>query len=118
MIKRVEQLCSEFDERVNAVGVGWARAEFAKRLAELEGENERLSQLTTWENEDDQPIPEDAEIDAAHPLKSRRHDLYQEAMRLVGAKRSKYGLVSLVNWLLLECAKRQEALSADGGEGE
>ena len=42
MNKRVEQLCSEFDERMNAVGVGWARAEFAKRLAELEGENERL----------------------------------------------------------------------------
>ena len=42
MNKRVEQLCSEFDERVSRVGVGWARAEFAKRLAELEGENERL----------------------------------------------------------------------------
>ena len=37
MIKRIEQLCSEFDERVSRVGVGMARAEFAKRLAELEG---------------------------------------------------------------------------------
>lgn len=48
----------------------------------------------------DAPIPEDAQIDAAFPTSSGRHDLYKEAMRLVGAKRSKAGLVSLVNWLL------------------
>jgi hypothetical protein len=34
--KRIEQLCSEFDRRVDAVGVGVARLEFAKRVAELE----------------------------------------------------------------------------------
>ena len=54
MIKRIEQLCSEFDERVSRVGVGMARAEFAKRLAELEGENERLkeaiSPVSHWLN--------------------------------------------------------------------
>ena len=49
----------------------------------------------------DKPLPEDAAIDAAHPLRSNRHDLYQEAMRLVGAKHSKSALVDLVNWLLL-----------------
>ena len=42
MNKRVEQLCSEFDERVSRVGVGMARVEVSKRLAELEAENERL----------------------------------------------------------------------------
>ena len=42
MNKRVEQLCSEFDERVNAVGVGMARRWWARRLAELEGENAHL----------------------------------------------------------------------------
>lgn len=58
--------------------------------------------------EDDLPLPEDAEILAAHPLKTDRHDLYMEAMRLVGAKRSKYALVDLVNWLLhrIEAAKK------------
>lgn len=51
--------------------------------------------------DDDTPIPEDAEIYAAHPLETGRHDLYNEAMRLVGAKHTKGALVELVNWLLL-----------------
>lgn len=50
----------------------------------------------------DQPLPEDAEIAAAHPLRSGRSDLYGEAMRLVGARRSKSSLVDLVTWLLLK----------------
>lgn len=48
----------------------------------------------------DTAIPEDAEIADAHPTKTGRHDLYTEAMRLVGAKRSKGALVDLTNWLL------------------
>lgn len=50
----------------------------------------------------DKPLPEDAEITAAHPLNSGRHDLYMEAMRLVGARHSKGALVELVTWLLLK----------------
>lgn len=50
----------------------------------------------------DQPLPEDAEIAAAHPLRSGRDDLYGEAMRLVGARRSKAAIVELVTWLLLK----------------
>ncbi|AKU93353.1 hypothetical protein AKJ09_00085 [Labilithrix luteola] len=53
-----------------------------------------------WKSEDDLPLPEDAAIKAAHPVRSDRHDLYAEAMRLVGARYSKHGLVALVNWLL------------------
>lgn len=49
----------------------------------------------------DQPLPEDPAIAAAHPLRSGRDDLYMEAMRLVGARRSKAALVELVTWLLL-----------------
>lgn len=45
--------------------------------------------------------PEAAAIRAAHPLISGRHDLYMEAMRLVGARHSKGDLVDLVTWLLL-----------------
>jgi len=55
---------------------------------------------------DDYPLPEDKEIEAAHPLHTGRHDLYAEAMRLVGAKRSKGALVELVNWLLYKNVRR------------
>lgn len=48
----------------------------------------------------DKPIPEDAAIKAAHPIRTKRHDLYEEAQRMVGAKRGKFALVELVNWLL------------------
>ena len=43
--KRIEQLCSYFDRRVDDVGVHFARLEWAKRLAELEGEAERLKAM-------------------------------------------------------------------------
>jgi hypothetical protein len=59
----------------------------------------------------DRPLPEDDEISAAFPPRSGRHDLYVEAMRLVGAKQSKGALVALVNWLLLRIAMREK-----GGE--
>lgn len=54
------------------------------------------------ESAEDKPIPEDAAIEAAHPVNSGSHDTYGEAMRLVGAKHSKAALVALVNWLLME----------------
>ncbi len=57
-----------------------------------------------WTSGVDTPLPEDAAIAAAHPTRTGRHDLYAEAMRLVGARRSKGGLVALVNWLLCEAA--------------
>lgn len=50
----------------------------------------------------DKPLPEDTTIRAAHPTRTGRHDLYAEAMRMVGAKHSKRALVELVNWLLHE----------------
>lgn len=60
-------------------------------------------EMPAWadDTDDDKPLPEDAEIKAAFPTRSERHDLYGEAMRLVGARRSKGGLVALVTWLLL-----------------
>lgn len=53
----------------------------------------------------DAPLPEDAEIDRAFPTRSGSHAEYAEAMRLVGARRSKAGLVALVNWLLLRIGR-------------
>lgn len=50
---------------------------------------------------DDTPLwPEDVKMDAAHPCESGDHKNYMEAMRLVGACKSKSRLVNLVNWLL------------------
>lgn len=58
-----------------------------------------------WE---DKPLPEDKAIYEAFPTRSGSHEAYAEAMRLVGARRSKGALVALVNWLLVE---RDEAAS-------
>jgi hypothetical protein len=69
---------------------------------------------------DDKPIPQDKEIKAYHPTRTGRHEVYADAMALVGAKRSKYALVELVNWLLAKnlelddryqevCAKLEDA---------
>jgi hypothetical protein len=75
----------------------------------LEADNARLrAELDTYTralkapawSEDDQPLPEDDEIKKAHPLNNGNFDTYQEALRLVCAKRSKYALIDLVNWLL------------------
>lgn len=70
-------------------------------------------EMPAWadDTDDDKPLPEDAEIKAAFPTRSERHDLYGEAMRLVGARRSKGGLVALVTWLLLR-AEHQRTASA------
>lgn len=46
----------------------------------------------------------DEDIAAAHPLETGRHDLYQEAMRLVGARHEKGDLVDLTTCLLLRAA--------------
>lgn len=55
----------------------------------------------------DAQLPEDAAIAEAFPANSGRHDLYAEAMRLVGAKHSKGALVMLVNWLLHRSAPNE-----------
>lgn len=50
---------------------------------------------------DDKELAEDSEIENVHPTKTGDHKTYEEAMRLVGARRSKHGLCELVNWLLV-----------------
>lgn len=49
-------------------------------------------------------------IQAAHPLETKRHDLYNEAMELVGARHEKGDLVDLVNYLLYRNTILSEAL--------
>lgn len=52
------------------------------------------------------------EIRAAHPLRSKRHDLYAEAMRLVGERHAKGDLVDLVTWLLLRAERAESKAKA------
>ena len=61
----------------------------------------------------DKPLPEDDAIMRAHPINTGRHDIFLEAMRLVGARHSKSSLVSLVNWLLAERAAARRAVADD-----
>jgi hypothetical protein len=49
---------------------------------------------------------EAAAIRATHPSSSGRHDLYAEALRLVGARHQKGELVDLVTWLLWRIESR------------
>jgi hypothetical protein len=65
-----------------------------------------LDGQAAW-TEEDQELPEDNEIRDAHPLRTGYHDQYVEAMRLVGAKHSKYALVDLVNWLLYRLSEAE-----------
>lgn len=78
---------------------------------EIESLRSQLATALDWAA-DDQAIPEDAAILEAHPLETDRHDLYEKAMRLVGAKRSKGALVDLVNWLLADIDAMQPVIDA------
>lgn len=66
-----------------------------------------LEMSEEW-SDDDEPLPEDDAIKAAFPTRSGSHETYAEAMRMVGAKRSKGALVALVNWLLVELGQLAE----------
>ena len=61
---------------------------------------------------------DDAKIAAAHPLRTGRHDLYQQAMLFVGARHAKADLVDLVNWQLSENAALRAQLAEKDREIE
>lgn len=97
--------------RTNALldEAGWpprSKEEFLAFVAAVRAE--ATATALQW-TEDDKPISEDEQIEAAFPTRSMRYDIYFEAMRMVGAKRSKGALVALVNWLLCRCAEATEA---------
>jgi hypothetical protein len=60
----------------------------------------------TWDDVDDEWTEA---ILAAHPVHSGAHDEWVVAMQMVGHRRSKYELVMLVNWLLVERARARRA---------
>lgn len=100
----------------------WRRTTYTPERADaalLDMVMEVINEERAWTDED-KTLPEDAAIKVAHPTRSGRHDTYREACRLVGAKRSKYALVDLVNWLLVEREKaeargREACLAAADG---
>jgi hypothetical protein len=95
--ERIAELTRERDEALAA------NLSLAQSLSILGG---------AWADED-QPLREDDTIKAAHPSRAdANHETYGEAMRLVGAKRSKGALVALVNWLLV----RLETMTKDRDE--
>lgn len=55
----------------------------------------------------DQADEHSAAIDAAHPVNTGDDATFMRALDMVGARRGKYELVALVNWLLVEQAKAQ-----------
>ncbi len=98
-----------------AGAVALLRASFRNDGAEGESVHLICDAYETWSTwpEDDGPLPEDAAIKAAHPTRAgtpEAHDRYGVAMRLVGARRSKAGLVELVNWLLADADEGRDAL--------
>lgn len=79
------------------------RANIAPKIRELLADKHAAiaerDEARSWTDED-KPILEDEAIKQAHPLVTGKDETYTEALRMVGAKRSKYALVDLVNWLL------------------
>ena len=86
-----------------------ARHKHVGDIAALRRELAEARALLDWSDED-QPLPEDAKILEAHPTRSGQHKTYAEALRMVGAKRSKRAIVWLVNWLLHRAEKAESIL--------
>jgi hypothetical protein len=84
----------------------------SQRVEELE---RALIAKAEWCDED-QDLPEDDAIDAAHPLQTGDHKSYETALRLVGARRSKGALVGLVCWLVHDRDTHKKSLDMLYGE--
>jgi len=101
-----------------AIGIWKMQGREEKRLAFLESDVQRIGDALRsmdhaqkWDSSGGKPLEEDAEIRAAHPLRSGNHDLYMQALHFVDARRTKYGLVALVNWLLYRIKVAEAAQS-------
>lgn len=82
--------------------------EFRTAAVEAYAHGRELDLISSHQSGRDKPLPEDEAIKAAFPTRSGKHEIYAEAMRLVGAKHSKNALVALVNWLLVERSADRE----------
>jgi hypothetical protein len=91
--------------RADLDGTRWCQK--CGTLTGLNGEHDVLvpDLARSW---DDEPLPEDKEIEAAHPTRSGKHERFAYAMRMVSAKHSKFALIGLVNWLLARIEEANE----------
>ncbi len=106
MIHHVERTKEE-EEELQAMIEGLHQEIRALRLGQ--DEMFKLLHPEPDADNDDRPLPEDDAIEASHPMESEDpevHMVYVEALRMVGAKHSKYALVDLVHWLLMRLKKR------------
>jgi hypothetical protein len=100
--------------QANAIAKLTAERDEARKIAEAQEAGWLEAERRAWHQANPPRSAEQGEamstdeaekIDAAHPLRTGRHDLWAEAMRLVGERHAKSDLVELVNWLLSENAK-------------
>lgn len=78
------------------------------QIYDLVMENDQLkkviqAQKEEWGGDDidgDRPLSIQDKIDRADPIYTKDYATYEMALKMVGAKHSKYGLVDLVNYLL------------------
>lgn len=128
---RSEQNMVEFTDEVYREEIGDLKVErdaLSDRVKALEAVI--AAQKAEWgDGGNDRPLSIQDKIDAASPIINRKGDgcwkTYETALKMVGAKHSKYGLVDLVNYLLVTIKKweaenkqlRQKALNpAQGGK--
>ena len=95
----IESLRGQLDHYQRRSESGESLSDALDMADEMTNLRELLYKALQW-TDSDKPLPEDGAICDAHPLVTGDYALYMEAMRIVGAKRSKGALVDVVNWLL------------------
>lgn len=78
----------------------------AARIATLTAEIERRDAVSkvNWGDQEDQYTEA---VNSAHPMATGDHKTYETALEMVNARKAKYELVSLVNWLLTRAKKAE-----------
>jgi hypothetical protein len=92
-----------------------AISKIRSQLEEVTRERDELRQATTFKDSSDRDDECSAAIAAAHPTLTGKHDLYVQAMKMVGNRYSKGALVCLVNWLLAERDREEAAAKREAG---
>ena len=92
----VETLMNEFRSNLRDLGEYTAFKLLHGRVTSI------LSRGAALEEQEwaDRPDEWTAQIKAAHPMNTGKHEIYATAMKMVGNRRGKFALVALVNWLL------------------
>ena len=68
-----------------------------------------MSPLASWGDQKDEYTPA---IKAAHPTRTKRFEIWDRALAMIGKRHGKYELVDLTNWLLVRAEDAEAALKA------